>query len=252
MTADRGGGVKVREVVRGQLKPLKVRPTKPTVADPTRTGNSSLAVRVRAAIESEIVDGRLKPGTKLDEAQISERLSVSRTPVREALRGLAAVGLVSFQPRRGAIVASPTVGEVINLFELVAELEGFAARLAVERIDAESERLIIDAHDRCREAAQGFDPMRYYAKNGVFHRAIHNGARNEMLSIEIESLDKRLSPYRRFITFRTGRTKTALREHEAIVEAIQARDGPGAALAMSDHVRLLGEDTLALAKSLRF
>ncbi len=212
----------------------------------------TLGSRLRAAIESEIVDGRLKPGTKLDEGLLSERFSVSRTPVREALRGLAAVGLVSFQPRQGAIVASPTVGEVVDLFELVAELEGIAARFVAERIDTAGEQRIVEAHDACREAAQGFDPERYYAMNGVFHRAIRDGAANAALATEIESLDKRLSPYRRFITFRTGRTETALREHEAIVEAIVARDASGAAKAMSDHVRILGEDALALAKSLRF
>jgi DNA-binding GntR family transcriptional regulator len=203
------------------------------------------------AIESAIVDGSMRPGTKLDEAMLCAKFAVSRTPVREALRGLAAVGLVSFQPRQGAIVASPTVGEVVELFEVVAELEGVAARLAAERLDGESARRINDAHAACREAAQELDPERYYALNGEFHAAISRAAENAVLVSEIERLDKRLSPYRRFITFRPGRTETALREHEAIAHAVLARDGGAAAEAMRNHVRILGEDALALAKSLR-
>jgi DNA-binding GntR family transcriptional regulator len=218
----------------------------------TGAAEGTLAIRLRAAIESEILEGMLKPGTKLDEAALADRFSVSRTPVREALRGLAAVGLVAFRPRQGAIVASPTVGEVVDLFELVAELEAVAARLAVERLDDPQERRIKESHDGCREAARGLDPERYYRMNGVFHSAIREAAGNRMLVQEIEFLDKRLSPYRRFITFRPGRTETALREHEAITEAILRRDAEGAAQAMRSHVRILGEDALALARSLRF
>jgi DNA-binding GntR family transcriptional regulator len=215
-------------------------------------GRDTLGIRLRAAIEAEILDGRLKPGDKLDELVLGERFQVSRTPVREALRGLSAAGLVEFQPRQGAIVARPTVGEVVDLFEVVAELEGVAARLAIDRLDEASQRRIIEAHESCREAAGGSDAARYYAMNGLFHEAVRSAAANAVLAHEIASLDKRLSPYRRFITFRPGRTATALREHEAIVEAIIARDGGAAAAAMRDHVRILGEDALALAKSLRF
>ena len=220
--------------------------------DEGAAGDGTLAARIRAAIESEIVSGALKPGTKLDEVVLGKRFSVSRTPVREALRGLAGVGLVAFQPRQGAIVACPTVGEVVDLFEVVAEMEGVAARLAAEHLDAGLEESIRQAHAACREAAQGFDPERYYERNGVFHAAIRRAACNAVLSSQIESLDKRLSPYRRFITFRPGRTETALREHDAITEAILDRDAASAAQAMRNHVRILGEDALALAKSLRF
>lgn len=212
----------------------------------------TLGIRLRAALEAEILEGRLKPGDKLDEVVLGDRFQVSRTPVREALRGLAATGLVAFQPRQGAIVARPTVGEVVDLFELVAELEGLATRLAVERLDDAGRSRIVEAHEACRETAKGFDPDCYYAMNGVFHRAVRRCARNTILEHEIGSLDKRLSPYRRFITFRPGRTATALREHEAIVESVIAGHAATAAAAMRDHVRILGDDALALAKSLRF
>jgi DNA-binding GntR family transcriptional regulator len=212
---------------------------------------TSLAGRLVVAIENDILEGRLKPGERLDEAPLCGRFGVSRTPVREALRLLTAEGLVETRPRIGSMVASPTVGDVIDLFETVAELEGIATRLAVERLQASTEASIRAAHDLCQDAAKGLDPASYYDANGVFHRSIHNASANRVLVNEIARLDKRLSPYRRFITFRPGRTETAIREHEAIFEAILSHSAAEAAQAMRDHVRLLGDDTLALAHSLR-
>jgi DNA-binding GntR family transcriptional regulator len=159
--------------------------------------------------------------------------------------------LVETRARIGAMVASPTVGDVIDLFETVAELEAVATRLTVERLQSSTEASIRAAHDRCQDAAKGADPSSYYAANGVFHRSIHNACGNRVLMAEIARLDKQLSPYRRFITFRPGRTEAAVREHEAIFDAIVSHAPLEAAQAMRDHVRILGEDTLALARSLR-
>lgn len=203
-------------------------------------------------LETQIVEGRMAPGEKLDEVFLGNYFSVSRTPIREALRALAAKGLVEFRPRIGAIVACPTVGQVIDLFELVAELEGVAARLAAERMTPEAAESIIAAHEACQNAAATLDPHKYYETNGQFHAAIQMAAQNKALMEQTGLLDKRLSPYRRFITFRPGRIETALREHEAIYLAILARDGEAAAIAMRNHVQVLAEESLALAKSLRF
>ncbi|WP_167522239.1 GntR family transcriptional regulator [Brucella tritici] len=213
---------------------------------------STLGGSITDQIETQIVEGQLKPGEKLDEVLLGNQLSVSRTPIREALRVLAAKGLVEFRPRIGAIVACPTVGDVMDLFELVAELEGVAARLAAERMTDEDKQRIVDAHAACQTAAVTFDPQKYYETNGEFHAAIRHAAHNKMLFEQTELLDKRLSPYRRFITFQPDRTETALREHVAVYNAIMARKGDSAEQAMRDHVQVLAEESLALAKSLRF
>lgn len=235
--------------------------TNPTPA-PRTTGSRGLPAPARQhgtlggsitdRLETQIVEGRLAPGEKLDEVALGNAFSVSRTPIREALRALAAKGLVEFRPRIGAIVACPTVGEVMDLFVLVAELEGVAARLAAERMTAVDMEAIVEAHEACLKAAETLDPREYYETNGRFHAAIQQAAHNRVLVEQTVLLDKRLSPYRRFITFRPGRTETALREHEAIYAALVARDGEAAARAMRSHVQVLAEDTLALAKSLRF
>lgn len=211
----------------------------------------TLSEIVREKIETEIVDGRLKPGDKLDEVVLAARLHASRTPVREALRALASAGLVNITPRLGATVDRPTVSQVIELFEVVAELEGVAARLATERGDDAARAAIAAAHDACTRTARFGAADAYYAANSVFHHAIWTAGGNQTLAAQIIAADKRLAPYRRFITFRPGRTQTALAEHETIARAIQARDGEAAAQAMRAHVRILGDDALTMARNLR-
>lgn len=223
----------------------------PTRAAAVKKSAGALGLDISADIETQIVEGRLLPGEKLDEVALGHRYGVSRTPVREALRALAATGLVQFQPRLGAIVAQPTVAEVMDLFEVVAEMEGVAARLACERMDATDEALIVDTHRACVKAASAFDPEQYFRTNGHFHRAIQKAAHNLILVDQIEQMNKRLSPYRRFITFRPGRTDTAIREHEGVFAAILDRDSDAASRAMRTHVRVLAEDALALSRSLR-
>lgn len=203
-----------------------------------------------AKIEEDILEGRLRPGERLEEIALSRKYSVSRTPIREALRQLAATRLIDIQPRLGAVVARPTVGEVIDLFEVVAELEGVAAALAAQRMDAGDKQSIQNKHAAVRKSAQGNDAKTYYLMNGQFHRAIHAAAHNRVLADEIEVLDKRLAPYRRFITFRPGRTQEALQEHDAILAALINKDADTARAAMIEHVRVLGDDAVHLVKGL--
>lgn len=232
---------------------MGTRPTDDPAPGRHETPGSS-AERIVVAVEADIIEGRLRAGARLDEETLAARFGVSRTPVREALRVLAAHGLVELRPRIGAVVASPTLGEVIDLFETVAELEASATRLCVERTAADSphRRRIAGAHDACAAAAREGNPDAYFAANNHFHAAIHEGAMNVVLVREIANMGRRLAPYRRFITLRPERTATALLEHEGILEAILGGDALAAAEAMRQHVRILGEDAVAMAKTLRF
>ena len=89
---------------------------------------------LRDVLEDDIVDGRLNPGDRLDEVNLAERFKVSRTPIREALQHLAAAGLVDVIPKRGAFVAQVSLPQLIEMFEVMAELEGMSSRLAARRI----------------------------------------------------------------------------------------------------------------------
>jgi len=220
---------------------------KPTVEEATRR---PLVWRLVADIEAEILNGHLAPGDRLEELALSRKYAVSRTPVREALRQLAAARLVDLRPRLGAVVARPTAGEVIDLFEVTAELEGAAAALAASRMTAQDRQMIVAVHAACQKSATGGDPEAYYRINGQFHRAIHHAAHNAVLAAEIARLDKCLAPYRRFITFRPGRTQEALREHDRILAALLASDSAAARSAMIEHVQVLGDDALHMVKGL--
>src|SRR3546814_11032117 len=86
----------------------------------------------------------------LDESKLAQHFGVSRTPVREALRELAAADLVVLRPRQGAVVATVTVTQLLHMFEVMAELESFCARLAARRMTAEERRHLTEVHDACR------------------------------------------------------------------------------------------------------
>lgn len=201
------------------------------------------------ALERDIVTGVLNPGDRLDERGLSERFDVSRTPIREALRQLSAAGLVTTYPRRGAVVASITIGELVEMFEMMAEMESFCARLCARRM-LHAELADLEASlDDCRQAMAAQDPDLYYLRNAVFHEVIYRGARNSHLESYTLHLRNRLAPYRRLQLHRQGRMGTSDGEHQRIVEAIRANDEDRAAAEMRQHVSAQGQglnDMIAL------
>ncbi|SNS17551.1 GntR family transcriptional regulator [Tropicimonas sediminicola] len=215
-----------------------------------RTGGT-LAKQVESQIEQDIVEGVFLPGDRLDEEELAARLNTSRTPIREALRTLASIGLVAVRPRSGATVSRPTMSEVIDLFEVVAEMEAFAARLAATRATDAELRTVAEMHDACEREAGTGDAQRYFDANGHFHRSIWEGAHNPMLVEQIRIVDRRVSPYRRQITFHPGRQSSSQTEHRQIADALAARDAEAAAEAMRDHVMILSDDALQLSRHLR-
>lgn len=211
----------------------------------------TLAKTVESRIEREIFGGTLLPGDRLDEEELAARLSTSRTPVREALRALASTGLVTIRPRVGATVSRPTVCEIVELFEVVAELEAFSARLACQRGRETQMTAIATAHSLCRKEAASGSAESYYEANILFHRAIWIASENAVLLEQTERMNRRLSPYRRNITFNPGRQQGSEAEHETIVAALERRDAQTAGDAMRDHVMILSDDVLHLARNLR-
>ena len=115
---------------------------------------------LRDQLEQDIVTGALRPGERLDEQSLAARFGVSRTPIREALMQLASAGLVELQPRRGAFVASLSLKEVIERFEVMAALEGACGALAARRITDAERRELLEAHEACAQQAPGGDAGR--------------------------------------------------------------------------------------------
>jgi DNA-binding GntR family transcriptional regulator len=210
--------------------------------------NESLAQRLHEALEQDIATGVLAPGMRLDEAGLAERYGASRTPVREALRLLAASGMVEIRPRRGAVVTTVGPERLYEMFEVMAELEAMCGRLAARRLTTSGATALLATHEACRQATTDTDA--YYLANEAFHQAIYVASGNTFLAEQCLSLQKRLRPYRR-LQLRVGnRVARSFAEHDRIVAAISSGDGAGAMEELRAHVVVQGERFSDLIASL--
>lgn len=198
------------------------------------------ADRIRQSLEQDIVTGALAPGARLDEVSLAERFEVSRTPVREALMQLAASGLVDIRPRQGAVVAALGLKRMVEMFEVMAELEGLCARLAARRMSTAERADLRRLHEDTRRFVATDDPDAYYAANLDFHEAIYAGSHNAFLAEQTRGLRQRLTPYRRIQLRRQGRMADSFAEHEAVVSAIVAGDAEAAERHLAQHVTVQG------------
>jgi DNA-binding GntR family transcriptional regulator len=214
------------------------------------SGERLVGNELRDLIEDEIVTGRLVPGERLDEVTLSNRYGVSRTPVRQALHQLSALGLVDVRPRRGATVSAPDIPTVMQMFEVMAELEAMCGRLAARRLSSAEENAITEALNGCRSAALKGDSDAYYYENEAFHQAIYNASGNSFLVEQVKILQRRMAPFRRIQLRVRDRLTTSLREHEAIVEAILSGDGEKASRLLREHIAIQGERFSDLLASL--
>jgi len=214
--------------------------------------NLSRASELVPVLEQDIVTGVLKPGQKLDESVLAKRFNVSRTPVREALGKLAASGLVEIRPRRGAIVATISLRELMNMFEMMANLEGICARYAARRITPEEKLELIATQKACATLATSDQFDDYYDRNMLLHNLIYKTSHNEFLEKQTRDLRLRLSPYRRLQIRIPGRLKSSSEEHGKLVDAILKGDAELAEKLTRDHVAIQGErftDVLATLPS---
>jgi len=200
-----------------------------------------LADTLRDQLEQDIVTGALRPGARLDEQSLAARFGVSRTPIREALMQLATAGLVTLQPRRGAFVASLSLKEIIERFEVMATLEGACGALAARRIGDEERQQLLEAHEACAREASGGDADSYYYANEHFHHLIYAASHNTFLLEQARQLHGRLKPYRRLQLRARSRVASSLTEHQGIVEAILGEDGDKAERLLKNHVLIQGE-----------
>lgn len=205
--------------------------------DQPPTGEArTLAERLRLRISDEIVRGQLAPGIALDETELAERFKVSRTPVREAIRLLAASGLVDVRPHRSAVVARPAEAQLMGMFEALSELEMICAGFAAERMtNAECDRLQ-EVHLALRKVVRAGDALRYYELNVEFHSAIYAGSHNAYLEKITTETRARIAPFSRAQFTTLGRLEKSHAEHDDIVKSIISGGRSEAAAAMRVHI----------------
>lgn len=187
-------------------------------------------------IAEEIIRGRLAPGQKLDAQSLAHRFDVSRTPIREALRQLAATRLVDYIPRRGFSVAEIDARGLDDMFEAASELEALCAKLCALRATVLDRHHIESVHRQAKQAVASEDVESYSKLNESLHAAIYAGARNRTLEVLVQGLRQRLAPFRSRVFFNvSNRMHRSLVEHDAIVAAILGQDAAAAAEAMRNH-----------------
>ena len=197
--------------------------------------DTSLAKLVRDEILGRIMRGELAPGSRINEPDVAERLGVSRVPVREALRGLSAEGLVTLLPHRGATVVEVTPQTVAELVEVRALLEGLNARLAAQRHDPEIVAQLKDTLARGNEAATIGTAEELARLNAEFHERLAEASRNAVLSDVMRGLRERTSIA--FAINGRARAREDWEEHAAILAAVIAGDAELAALLANRHVQ---------------
>ena len=205
-----------------------------TAARPIR--RQSLHEQVTERVRDMIIEGELAPGERINEADLVERLGVSRTPLREALRTLAAENLVDTRPSRGSVVRRLTPEDVKAMLQVLAELEALGGRLACESGSDAAIDAILDHHDEMMRCYAVRDRLAYYKANQAIHAAIAAASGNAVLAEMQGSIQARLKRIRFIGNDTPGNWADAVAEHEAMAEALRARDGRRLGEVLSAHL----------------
>lgn len=195
-----------------------------------------LHLAVAQRLRELIVEGAIGAGEKLNERELATRLRVSRTPLREALKLLTAEGLVEHLPNRGATAVQLSADDVAHAFEVMAALEGLSGELACARATAEeiAELRALNFEMRAHHARR--DLSAYYRVNARIHCGINRAARNPVLTQTYDRLNARLQAFRFRSNFDREKWDVAVREHDAMIEALAARDGARLRRILVEHL----------------
>lgn len=189
-----------------------------------------------ARLRDCIIGGELKPGEKIPEKELCERFGVSRTPLREALKVLAFEGLVALNHNRGSTVSQLNLQELAEAFPVYAQFEGLAGELACEKLDAHEIGEIRRLHDEMIAHYARRDYRSHFLVNEQIHWRIQEGSKNRNLIQLLRHVSSRVAQARNYITLSGERWANAISEHEAIIAALEARDGTLLSRLLREHM----------------
>lgn len=190
-----------------------------------------------ARLRELLIEGRIAPGARIPEHAVCTMLGISRTPLREALKVLAVEGHVVLLPNRGARAAKLTRKETQDLFEAAAALESAAGELACLHITEEQVTEIAEQHGRMVVFFDRRDLESYYVCNRLIHAAIVRASDNPVLISLYQGIDTRIRRARYLAPMTEDHWRTAMLEHEAMLNALRRRDGPMLAMILKAHLR---------------
>ena len=193
----------------------------------------ALYVEVAEQLRQRIFQRELEPGSWIDELKIAEEFGISRTPLREALKVLAAEGLVTMKPRRGSYVTEVSETDLKDVYHLLSLLESDAAGVVAAKATPSQISELQTLHAELEAAVD--DAERFFAVNERFHMAVLTVANNRWRNQVVEDLRKVMKLNRHQSLFKTGRIHDSLQEHRDILQALQQRDSTAARQAMQLH-----------------
>ena len=197
---------------------------------------AALHQQVAHRLRQMLVENRIPPGAKLNERELSDELNVSRTPLREAIKMLAAEGLVELLPNRGAIAVDLTELDILNTFEVMAGLEAQSGELAAQRVTDAELAEIKAMHYEMLAAYTRRDLPAYYRLNASIHNAINLAAKNPILTATYQQVNARLQALR-FRSNQDGeKWSAAVKEHEQMINALTARDAVAMRAVLMSHL----------------
>ena len=196
-----------------------------------RNASAAATELIRAAI----LDGRLPPGQRLKEEELARELGISRTPVREALLILQAEGLVDAAPNRGAVVRSHAAGDLEDLYQLRALLEGYATRRAAVNITESALESLAASCDRF-EKLMDSAVQELVKENLFFHNVILEASRSRRVAELVRKVIELPLVYRSYIWYSIDQRRISAHYHRQITRALEMRDGERAELVMKEHV----------------
>ena len=197
---------------------------------------AALHEQVAQRLRQMLVENQIAPGAKLNERELAEVLQVSRTPLREAIKMLAAEGLVELLPNRGAIAVELTEADVLNTFEVMAGLEAMSGELAAQRITEAELAEIRAMHFEMMAAYTRRDLSAYYQLNARIHRAINAAAKNSVLTVTYNQLNARLQALRFRSNQDEAKWKQAMAEHGRMIDALDKRDAAAMRAVLGAHL----------------
>lgn len=198
----------------------------------------TLAAQVRDVLRRDVLENRLQPGARLREAELAERFGMSRAPIREALRQLAAEGMVAITPRRGAVVVALSTQEFLEAYQLREALEWLAVRLAVPKLSSADVRRLRQYHEQMIEASSRGDVDTFFRANSAFHGLFVERCANRRVQEWYAQMMEQLRRHRMHSVILRGGMQRSAAEHGAILEAVEAGDPEQAAQMMSEHIRV--------------
>ena len=196
----------------------------------------SLREKVYNTIRDDITYGRLSPGERLREKDLTEEFHISRSPIREALRQLESEGLIAFENYKGITVSKLSVKQVEEIYDLRWVLESYSASLSAERATKKHVGNLRNLHEKLKIAAKNFDLIGWLELNTLFHDSLSENCGNNNLIQILDILKRRIYRYKFMVIRVPGHLNQYIKHHEGILKACEKNDGQMAEKYMKIHV----------------